>query len=248
MLGGTGDLARTVGGRFLTGLDALYARLDAGEKPPARLVLDRTGRAPHGDGLADAVREAASAHLEDVRSLLADIRLEGTELVWVTRQAVAAAPDESVDGLVHAALWGLVRAARAEYPQRALRLVDTGPTAEDRAALARAVAVTEEPETAVRGGEILAARLVAVAPEADGAGELPVLRGTALLTGGTGELGRELARHLVRAHGVRRLVLTSRRGDQAPGAAASLPNSPTPAPRACGSSRATSPTGKRSAA
>ncbi|WP_216215935.1 type I polyketide synthase [Amycolatopsis aidingensis] len=43
--------------------------------------------------------------------------------------------------------------------------------------------------------------------------------GTVLITGGTGTLGGLLARHLVTAHGVRRLVLTSRRGADAPGAA-----------------------------
>jgi polyketide synthase 12 len=43
--------------------------------------------------------------------------------------------------------------------------------------------------------------------------------GTVLITGGTGVLGGLLARHLVAAHGVRRLVLASRRGLDAPGAA-----------------------------
>uniref|UniRef100_UPI0011B0946E SDR family NAD(P)-dependent oxidoreductase n=1 Tax=Amycolatopsis sp. CA-126428 TaxID=2073158 RepID=UPI0011B0946E len=43
--------------------------------------------------------------------------------------------------------------------------------------------------------------------------------GTVLVTGGTGALGARLARHLVTAHGVRHLVLTSRRGADAPGAA-----------------------------
>ncbi|HZN17913.1 MAG TPA: SDR family NAD(P)-dependent oxidoreductase, partial [Micromonosporaceae bacterium] len=42
--------------------------------------------------------------------------------------------------------------------------------------------------------------------------------GTVLITGGTGTLGGLLARHLVTAHGVRRLVLASRRGPDAPGA------------------------------
>ncbi|MEU4253206.1 type I polyketide synthase [Amycolatopsis sp. NPDC026612] len=44
--------------------------------------------------------------------------------------------------------------------------------------------------------------------------------GTVLVTGGTGTLGGLLARHLVTAHGVRNLLLTSRRGADAPGAAA----------------------------
>ncbi|MEU2058610.1 SDR family NAD(P)-dependent oxidoreductase [Streptomyces bungoensis] len=42
--------------------------------------------------------------------------------------------------------------------------------------------------------------------------------GTVLVTGGTGTLGALLARHLVTRHGVRRLLLTSRRGPDAPGA------------------------------
>ena len=44
--------------------------------------------------------------------------------------------------------------------------------------------------------------------------------GTVLITGGLGDLGVLVARHLVRAHGVRSLVLASRRGPEAPGAAA----------------------------
>ncbi|MFC7535637.1 SDR family NAD(P)-dependent oxidoreductase, partial [Actinoplanes sp. GCM10030250] len=42
--------------------------------------------------------------------------------------------------------------------------------------------------------------------------------GTVLVTGATGALGREVARHLVTRHGARRLLLLSRRGAQAPGA------------------------------
>ncbi|MEH1101800.1 SDR family NAD(P)-dependent oxidoreductase [Micromonospora sp. CPCC 205561] len=43
--------------------------------------------------------------------------------------------------------------------------------------------------------------------------------GTVLITGGTGTLGAMLARHLVTRGGVRHLLLTSRRGPDAPGAA-----------------------------
>ena len=42
-------------------------------------------------------------------------------------------------------------------------------------------------------------------------------RGTVLITGGTGQLGALIATHLVREHGVERLLLVSRRGDAAPG-------------------------------
>ncbi|MGW7825303.1 MDR/SDR family oxidoreductase, partial [Streptomyces puniciscabiei] len=44
-------------------------------------------------------------------------------------------------------------------------------------------------------------------------------RGSVLITGGTGGLGAEVARHLVTAHGVGDLLLISRRGPEAPGVA-----------------------------
>ncbi|KOV66179.1 type I polyketide synthase [Streptomyces sp. MMG1121] len=43
--------------------------------------------------------------------------------------------------------------------------------------------------------------------------------GTVLITGGSGAIGRAVARHLVTEHGARRLLLASRRGGDAPGAA-----------------------------
>ncbi|MGH3171592.1 MAG: SpnB-like Rossmann fold domain-containing protein, partial [Trebonia sp.] len=42
--------------------------------------------------------------------------------------------------------------------------------------------------------------------------------GTFLITGGTGVLGRRLARHLAATYGVRRMLLVSRKGGRAPGA------------------------------
>ncbi|WP_407672378.1 type I polyketide synthase [Parafrankia discariae] len=77
-------------------------------------------------------------------------------------------------------------------------------------------------------------KVVLTIPASVGEGERPVLgeptgepadaradarAGTVLLTGGTGTLGAALARHLVTARGVRHLLLTSRRGARAPGAA-----------------------------
>ncbi|GAB4585539.1 hypothetical protein Ntsu_33710 [Nocardia sp. IFM 10818] len=47
---------------------------------------------------------------------------------------------------------------------------------------------------------------------------LPLGEGTVLITGGTGGLGALMARHLVAAHGVRDLLLVSRRGEAADGA------------------------------
>ncbi|MGX7824570.1 beta-ketoacyl synthase N-terminal-like domain-containing protein [Actinokineospora sp. 24-640] len=161
--------------------------------PPSRLVIDVP--ATTGPDTAYAVRATASAALTVLQDLLADARLARTELVWVTRGDLAAAP-----------VRGLVRAARAEHGNR-LRLIDAPPGADVTAALA----VTDEPELVVRDGKVRAVRLVrAVAPDAPPRPLGP--GGTVLITGGTGELARLLALHLVRRYGVRHLVLTSRAG------------------------------------
>ncbi|MFJ5779718.1 SDR family NAD(P)-dependent oxidoreductase [Streptomyces sp. NPDC093094] len=219
VLTGTGLVAGLLGVPALADGEALTARLAAGPDAPARIVVDATGRPPF-DSAPEAAYRATEFALAQLQELLSDERLTDTELVWVTRGSVAAAPGDTLGGLPYAPLWGLVRSARAEHPERALRLVDLGPDDADRDALARALAVTGEPELAVRDGEVRAARLVRAAADDDGAAVRALdPEGVVLITGGTGELGRETARHLVRHHGVRHLVLTSRRGTDAPGAA-----------------------------
>ncbi|MET0422599.1 MAG: type I polyketide synthase, partial [Actinoplanes sp.] len=109
--------------------------------------------------------------------------------------------------------WGLLRAAQAENPNRFVLLDTDGELTDDL--LARAAAAGE-PELAVRAGTLYAPRL---APAAPVTGESPWdADGTVLITGGTGGLGALVAEHLVRTQGVRKLVLTSRRGLAAPGA------------------------------
>jgi acyl carrier protein len=76
-----------------------------------------------------------------------------------------------------------------------------------------------EPEFAVRRGEVRVPRLARVWP-ADETVRRPLdADGTVLITGGIGALGSKVARHLVATHGVRHLILASRRGPEAPGAA-----------------------------
>ncbi|WP_329833624.1 KR domain-containing protein, partial [Streptomyces sp. BE133] len=104
-------------------------------------------------------------------------------------------------------------------------LVDADPGAAGVDSVALGVALgSGEPEVALRGGEVLVPRLVEV-PAGSGSGAGAVLDGVlagvgdgvVLVTGGTGGLGGLVARRLVEG-GVRRLVLTSRRGLEAPGA------------------------------
>ncbi|WP_189240961.1 type I polyketide synthase, partial [Planomonospora parontospora] len=168
-----------------------------------------------GTDVPEGVRSAAAEVLEVVQAWLADERFADSRLVVVTRGAVAL-PGEDLDVRL-APVWGLVRAAQAENPGRFV-LVDTDGAAESGEVLG-AVAVSGEPEAAVRSGLIRLPRLArTMVSEAD---ESTVwdADGTVLVTGGTGGLGALVARHLVVAHGVRHLLLTSRRGLEAPGAA-----------------------------
>ncbi|XVV07832.1 SDR family NAD(P)-dependent oxidoreductase [Actinosynnema sp. CA-248983] len=119
------------------------------------------------------------------------------------------------DDLAGAATWGLVRSAQTEQPDRFV-LVEIDGTEQSERVLATAIG-TGEPQLAVRAGVVTTPRLAAHEPAASDA-RLFDPAGAVLITGGTGGLAAELARHLVSAHGARHLVLTSRRGPDAPGA------------------------------
>ncbi|MGW1194020.1 SDR family NAD(P)-dependent oxidoreductase, partial [Streptomyces sp. NPDC002559] len=237
VLGGNGEMARALDAQGIAQADGLFARLDEGIEPPGRVVVDTTGNATNNT-MGNATGEAADNAIDDalgatadalvtVQRLLAEPRLENTEFVWVTRSAVDVG--DGIGDLVRAPLWGLLRAVRAEYPERVIQLVDLDANANANVDTGTDIEVpflVDEPEVVVRGGRVRVGRLVrAAATDNDNssnsvAGERPVLdpSGAVLITGGTGELGRAVAGHLVRVHGVRHLVLTSRRGQDAPGA------------------------------
>ncbi|MEK2478402.1 type I polyketide synthase [Streptomyces noursei] len=169
-----------------------------------------------GPPRADAVRAATHRALELVQRWLTDDRFGASRLVLMTRGAVATGADDELSDLAGAAVWGLIRSAQSEHPDRFV-LVDTDGRAVSHQALGAALA-TGEPQLAVRKGAVLGARLARVGqPVQDAAPKLDPA-GTALVTGATGTLGRLVSRHLVTAYGVRQLLLTSRRGEAAPGA------------------------------
>ncbi|MFJ9342288.1 type I polyketide synthase [Streptomyces sp. NPDC101733] len=125
--------------------------------------------------------------------------------------------DADATGLAQASVWGLIRSAQRENPGRfALVDLDGDPTS---TAVLPAVLSGGLPETAVRRGEVHVPELLRV-PGAEA--EVHSVRrldpgGTVLVTGATGSLGMLTARHLVTAHGVRHLLLASRRGSGAIG-------------------------------
>ncbi|PHQ51842.1 polyketide synthase [Streptomyces cinnamoneus] len=165
--------------------------------------------------LPGAVRGAVTAGLELLQTWLAEDSLADSRLVIVTRHAVAPEPGTPVRDLVSAPVWGLVRSAQSENPDRFV-LLDHDGDDRSRRLLAAALA-TGEPQLALHAGEVLVPRLAAAG---DSAGEPRFdADGTVLVTGGTGTLGSLVARHLVTRHGVRHLLLASRSGAAAAGAA-----------------------------
>ncbi|WP_458575197.1 type I polyketide synthase [Micromonospora sp. AKA38] len=231
-LAGWAVLGASVDG--LSSYPDVSAVLDAGEGVPHTLVLPVVGWSDAE--VPDAVRVAASDVLAVVQAWLAAEPLAESRLVVVTRGAVVAAGDDRVTDLAGAAVWGLVRSAQSEHPERIV-LADLDRGVDGGVLSVLAGVLGDLPATggqvAVRGDVVLTPRLVRAALPATETASAPVAvaatagdpdrgrgvgAGTVLVTGGTGSLGALVAAHLVTGHGVRSLVLVSRQGPAAPGA------------------------------
>ncbi|MEU1518311.1 SDR family NAD(P)-dependent oxidoreductase [Streptomyces sp. NPDC005811] len=159
---------------------------------------------------ADAAREVTAAVLAHVQAWLLEERFDGARLVFVTEGAVAV--DGSSTDPAMAAVWGLVRAARAEAADR-FALLDVDATDESRT-LVSAALTAGEPELALRVGTAYAPRLVRAAtgpaltvPEGEAEWRLDIvekgtLEGLALREVSSDELAGQQVRIAVRAAGV----------------------------------------------
>ncbi|WP_408055691.1 SDR family NAD(P)-dependent oxidoreductase, partial [Streptomyces apricus] len=176
------------------------------------VVLDLRGtEGPFGQRVQGA--------LEALQAWLAEERLSASTLMVVTQEAVVRSPEEAVDP-AGAAVWGLTRSAQMENPGRIV-LVDLDGHPDSEAMLATLdQAAGAETELLIREGVCHVSRLARVQVQRQAVeGTVPWdAHGTVLITGGTGGLGALVARHLITRHGVRQLLLTSRRGMAAPGA------------------------------
>ncbi|MGW3427107.1 type I polyketide synthase [Streptomyces melanosporofaciens] len=162
---------------------------------------------PTGVALTLALAQAMTAEARSTAKLWC--------LTWGATSATGRAPSPA-----QAQIWGLGLAVAQEHPRLWAGLVDL-PAAPDPAAEARLSAVlaggTGEDQIALTASGATARRLVrAGAPERAGEPWRP--RDTVLVTGGTGALGSHVARWAAR-NGARHVVLLSRRGAKAPGAA-----------------------------
>ncbi|WP_443076896.1 type I polyketide synthase [Streptomyces sp. NBC_01725] len=140
--------------------------------------------------------------------------------MWsLTSGAVSTGVSAPVTHPAQAHVWGLGRVAAAEHPDRWGGLVDVVGKLDERSGglLAATLAGNGgEDQVAIRPGGVFGCRLrtasVGRPPRRDWR---PA--GTVLVTGGTGALGAHVARWLA-GKGAAHLLLTSRRGESAPGA------------------------------
>ncbi|WP_343239960.1 type I polyketide synthase [Streptomyces sp. SID12488] len=199
---------------------ALGAAVAVGRPVPGAVVWDCAASVPAGADVPTAARAVERAARSVLVAWAADERLTGARLFVVTRDAIAVDTADDVRGLRQALVWGLVRAAQGEHPDRFV-LLDVDEAATPDGELWRAALSCTEPQLALRSGMLLTPQLVRTpAPTPDGSAQVagPGPDGTVLVTGGTGALGGLVARRLVTEHGVRRLVLLSRGGSRAAGA------------------------------
>ncbi|WP_437835908.1 type I polyketide synthase [Sorangium sp. So ce1153] len=204
-------------------LSVLTASLAQGASRPDLVLIPCCPAPPttQAEDLVSAAHHAADQALALLQAWLADERLASSRLVLLTQRAVATRPDEDVLDLAHAALWGLVRSAQVENPDRHILLLDIDDADSSRRALPLALA-SSEAQLALRHGKLLLPRLARLASISEVAARPLAPEGTVLVTGGTGTLGALVARHLVQQHGTRHLLLASRHGLDAPGAHALL--------------------------
>ncbi|MET7921528.1 SDR family NAD(P)-dependent oxidoreductase [Streptomyces avermitilis] len=188
-----------------------------------------TGAQADTDAVVVPCPGGSGTDVERVRSVLAEVLRvvqwwqaedRAARLVLVTRGAVAAGDEPAQGDPVQAAVWGLVRSAQSENPDRIV-LLDTEQNADVEQVAATVIprlVASEEPQAALRGDALLLPRLARAAADAPRA--TPDFgTGRVLLTGASGALGGLVARHLVAEHGLRSLLLMSRRGADAEGAA-----------------------------
>ncbi|WHT23152.1 SDR family NAD(P)-dependent oxidoreductase [Crossiella sp. CA-258035] len=201
-----GERCAEITGAVAAALDAEVLPYTGQEIPPANGIVSLLALDPAAETTVPSSVTATLALLQAVP--------EGTP-VWAITQGAVRAREQDVPQPDQAAVWGLGRVAALEVPGRWGGLVDlpTQPSEVDFRALRAALG--GEDQSAIRDGRIFVRRLATV-PARPATTVAPA--GTVLITGGLGGLGRHLARHLA-AHGAKHLLLISRQGPDAPGAA-----------------------------
>ncbi|MDG4830622.1 SDR family NAD(P)-dependent oxidoreductase [Solwaraspora sp. WMMD1047] len=156
---------------------------ETGPSPAPVVMLSCAGHSDAGgpEAVAAAAHTVAEEVLRVLQAWVADARLTAARLVVLTRGAVGthAAPDPARDvtDLAAAAAWGMVRSAQAEHPGQFI-LLDLDPAPEpvpavggghddppatspgsDLTRILATLVQSDDPQWAVRGGQLLVGRL-----------------------------------------------------------------------------------------
>ncbi|MDT5041152.1 MAG: hypothetical protein QOE51_2137, partial [Actinoplanes sp.] len=211
-------------------LDGTWAVVSAGDDTDVLEAL--RGHGARIELCSDPTELAGLGDLSGVLSLLplagtvellrAYAGLGRTAPIWtVTRGAVSTGPADPLTDPDRAAVWGLGRAAALELPQLWGGLIDLPPVL-DPPTVQRLISVlaagSDEDQLAIRATGLLGRRIVRRRVEDLPRPDAFRTSGTVVITGGTGALGAEVARWLA-GSGAEHLILISRRGPDAPGAA-----------------------------
>jgi polyketide synthase 7 len=217
-------------------VDGVHSRGDA---PADGVVGEHEGRTGMADGptvngvlsllaLSEQTPPASAPISEGIAGTLAlvqaltDAGVRGP--LWLATQgAISVGPSDRVERPGQAQVWGLGRVLSLEEPSRWGGLVDL-PDVPGEHALEQLCAVLagvdDEDQLAVRTAGIFAPRLLRARPGGGSESSTRITegswkpRGTVLVTGGSGDVGRHVARWLAR-NGAEHILLASRRGREA---------------------------------
>ncbi|MCF3170955.1 SDR family NAD(P)-dependent oxidoreductase [Streptomyces violaceoruber] len=227
---GADDAASAVAER-LTGRGATVVALeavDADRVPLTERIVKALAGLPAPDGVLSTLALDEREHPLGSTGFAATVALTqalgdagvGAPLWLLTSGAVATGGTDRPVRPAQALAWGFGRVVGLEHPRRWGGLIDLPAVPDDHTwnRVLGAVAQDDatENELALRPSGAFARRLVHAPGGEPHRRWTP--RGTVLVTGGTGALGSKVARWLIEG-GAEHVVLTSRRGADAPGAA-----------------------------
>ncbi|MCG0291041.1 SDR family NAD(P)-dependent oxidoreductase, partial [Streptomyces sp. PSAA01] len=132
-----------------------------GERP-RHLILCLDDLVNTDTDLLAAVSGAGARVLDQVQWFLSAEPLAESTLVVLTRQALDTGGGEGVDSLPGASVWGLIRSAQREHPDR-FRLLDIDDEESSWARFPAALAADED-QLALRKGKLLVPRMVPTGP------------------------------------------------------------------------------------
>jgi acyl transferase domain-containing protein/surfactin synthase thioesterase subunit/acyl carrier protein len=203
---------------------SLMARLARQSAPLCGIVNLWALDAPDGHmglGELEEVQKVCAGSALSLFRATAESQSGATARIWLVSRNAVAALQGDLPVPATAALWGLGRSAALEHPQHWGGLIDLDPAADSstnaEALLLELLNSDGEDQAAFRKGRRFAARFVRGVASSSSSTAFD-REGEYLITGGLGALGVELAKWLVTRHGVKHLLLISRRGEDDPSA------------------------------